>query len=1163
MSGKTLLILVLLVLAGLGVAAAVVSLSNSPAVLDSNGPGTVTKPDDAEFAELPPLRDRPAVKSGEVAGRVIDPDGDPVAAATVALWVTREFAENSRNLKVRMGSGGMSSSVSFDSAKVPERVDEVQSAEDGSFVFKTTEEGPFTVRAYHAGFAAAVERKVKRGTRDLILRLSPAGSIRGMVRDDLGASLPGVVVSADMASAISDEDGGFHLKDVNVEAKVHLMARANGYESTAIDLEMEREEERKLDQPLVLAGKPGLTGRVFDPAGEPLEGALAVVATNVFGSAATGTTDQGGRYYLEDPGEGNINLTVRHTEYLAAEIEGVRFAKGERVIAPDVRLRPGGVIAGRVLGPDGSPVKGAKARALEQGADMDFGSLMMMGIGDADLPRTDAEGHFRVPGLSSGTWLLSISADGYRHFIKKDVVVQVPETTTVEVELDPGLPLVGKVVDVAGQPLAGAKITASMDQAPTGAENLQEMILRGNLSAGAESGEDGAFVVLGLPPSAVSLTVTMDGYTTEHALEVEPGAADLVITLRRTGSISGRVMDGYSGEPVKGARVSADDGTSGSAETDEAGNFTLESVSPGNLTVTVRSEEHVPEEHPNVEVQAGTPTSGVEILLRRGETLTGVVVRSSDGGVVAGANVTTDGPISRSAKTDEEGRFTVKGLVQGIYDLKATAGEFAETSLSGVQVPSSGEIRIEMLMGGTIRGVVRDENGEPISGQMVMSGSGPDMFGNMTTTDAAGEFVFRNVPAGPQTLMVMKIQTGGGFGFGANTRQVEVKEGREVFVEFGGAGAPKRTRFKGRLLDHGRPAAGKMLIFMKADIEGGIAEMMASFKMVTTSTDGNFDVADLEPGAYRIFSGMMGTDLGTSMDLDIPPAGGILEQDLNLPDGILTGTVVRSDNGKPVPGAKLMLLDPKRAAVPASTFSDVLGLVKGQFVSGEEGEFNLENAATGKVLLQVLAPDLAPAVYGDLTITDKPGQPLSITLDPGFDVKVTVTDGAGEPVAGSTVLLFDAQGRRLVVMEDSLEGTDSNGLVTLRLAPGTWRILAQPKGFAPAEKVVHVQGAMEVTIPANPGGTLRTVVTASGGPVAGAVIRTFDDTGREVALHVNQEAMMTGTPSRKTGPDGHHVRENVPVGTYRVTVTAPDGRTGETTVRITEGGTTETAIEVK
>ena len=78
--------------------------------------------------------------------------------------------------------------------------------------------------------------------------------------------------------------------------------------------------------------------------------------------------------------------------------------------------------------------------------------------------------------------------------------------------------------------------------------------------------------------------------------------------------------------------------------------------------------------------------------------------------------------------------------------------------------------------------MVRDENGEPLPGQMVMSGSGPDMFGNMSTTNADGEFEFKNVPAGNQTLMVMKVQSGGGFGFGANTKSVLVKEGEEVAV---------------------------------------------------------------------------------------------------------------------------------------------------------------------------------------------------------------------------------------------------------------------------------------------------------------------------------------------------------------------------------------------
>ena len=73
------------VLAGLAVAAAVVTLRSPPTKIGSGGPGGVTKPEDEEIGELPPLRDRPAITTGEVAGRVVDPDGQPVAGAKVTL----------------------------------------------------------------------------------------------------------------------------------------------------------------------------------------------------------------------------------------------------------------------------------------------------------------------------------------------------------------------------------------------------------------------------------------------------------------------------------------------------------------------------------------------------------------------------------------------------------------------------------------------------------------------------------------------------------------------------------------------------------------------------------------------------------------------------------------------------------------------------------------------------------------------------------------------------------------------------------------------------------------------------------------------------------------------------------------------------------------------
>jgi hypothetical protein len=110
--------------------------------------------------------------------------------------------------------------------------------------------------------------------------------------------------------------------------------------------------------------------------------------------------------------------------------------------------------------------------------------------------------------------------------------------------------------------------------------------------------------------------------------------------------------------------------------------------------------------------------------------------------------------------------------------------------------------------------------------------------------------------------------------------------------------------------------------------------------------------------------------------------------------------------------------------------------------------------------------------------------------------------------------------------------------------------------------MVSMQRDADVELTVTPGGTLVTMVTGPAGPVEGALVQTFDDSGREIAEHVTQEGTMTGSPSRRTGADGRNVRANTPPGSYRLVVTTRDGRKAETRVRVVEGGVVEAALAV-
>lgn len=107
-------------------------------------------------ARIGPLVLRVTRAAGAIAGRVVDPDGAPVADAFVRLGPT-------------WGAAGAPT---------------VRTTADGRFALATLGPGPFVVDAGQGGGPAAVLRDVRAGQRDLVLTLRAPGALRGSFPDD-------------------------------------------------------------------------------------------------------------------------------------------------------------------------------------------------------------------------------------------------------------------------------------------------------------------------------------------------------------------------------------------------------------------------------------------------------------------------------------------------------------------------------------------------------------------------------------------------------------------------------------------------------------------------------------------------------------------------------------------------------------------------------------------------------------------------------------------------------------------------------------------------------------------------------------------------------------------------------------------------------------------
>ncbi|WP_328404616.1 S8 family serine peptidase [Streptomyces sp. NBC_00390] len=132
------------------------------------------------------------------------------------------------------------------------------------------------------------------------------------------------------------------------------------------------------------------------------------------------------------------------------------------------------------------------------------------------------------------------------------------------------------------------------------------------------------------------------------------------------GALTGTVRSG--GEPVAGARITADGPSDRTATTAADGSYSFPALSVGDYTLTAGKFGYGQESATASVTEGTTATSDFTLTQAPSAKVTGTV--SSSAGPVAGAAVTVaDTPVT--ATTDEQGRFEAT-LPLGTYDIRAT-----------------------------------------------------------------------------------------------------------------------------------------------------------------------------------------------------------------------------------------------------------------------------------------------------------------------------------------------------------------------------------------------------------------------------------------------------------------------------------------------------------
>ena len=195
-------------------------------------------------------------------------------------------------------------------------------------------------------------------------------------------------------------------------------------------------------QPTAAQQTVTLSGRITDSAGNAVSGATV----NLEDPGWVGQeTDANGNYRLSVP-PGTYRLRVRPPRgpLISQKIEGLGLSTNT---TRNFVLETGVTLSGRVTGPNGQPVSWAWLT-------VHTGDYREVGFGQAD-----ASGHYSL-GVSVGTYQVDVY---HQDFPTKTLEgVTINQATVLNITLESGVMLEGKVVDDAGQPVPDAQVCAHL-----------------------------------------------------------------------------------------------------------------------------------------------------------------------------------------------------------------------------------------------------------------------------------------------------------------------------------------------------------------------------------------------------------------------------------------------------------------------------------------------------------------------------------------------------------------------------------------------------------------------------------------------------------------------------------------------------------------------------
>lgn len=654
-----------------------------------------------------------------------------------------------------------------------------------------------TVEGKHAVFVTGGDVAPKRVPNQMLTARSEAV----VVQVDRGVQISGRVVRADGTpvpdaivemrttlmprSATSDADGAFTLTGIPTgSASVTAFSSDRHLSSAAVTVTAPAKNVT-----ITMPRGARIEGRILDRATQQPITDFAIGLPSRGGAGASSAPQQfhadDGHYAIDNVSPGMTQISVRAAGYVPGSRGDITAEDGKTVSGIDVQLDRGATVSGRATS-SGVPASGVQVQVIATGMPFSGGTT------------TDADGSYTIDGVAEGDRTIQFQKSGFI-VLRKPVQVTAGKEAHLDVELDPGRELRGRVVDRTGGGIAGANVAIN------GSNNQP------NSSAPTEG--DGAFVIQGLPDGHYNLTARKDGYVSGNANDVDvPQTQPLTFTLDSGATITGRVT-GLSPDDLAQVTVSASGGSSrNQTDVDAAGNFTMHGLPDGRVRVDamLSSPGHRRMASPKTIVVENGTAPPVELSFDEGMTVSGHVTHAGVavsngavtfiptsqttqrpsapvggvvgpvGGVVGGVvtSVTTSPSPDRQVATamiSPDGSYVATGITSGDYGVRVNwPGLAFQTKYTA---SGSGTFDID-IHGALLRGHVVDAtSGAPVVNAQISVSTRALGFGISGTSDSDGHFTIDSLIDATYDLRVTREP------YSAATQQLVVSGGTVPEVE--------------------------------------------------------------------------------------------------------------------------------------------------------------------------------------------------------------------------------------------------------------------------------------------------------------------------------------------------------------------------------------------